>query len=189
MNLSLSVVLPVRNAEHRLAAQVDELLDVLPDLTRRFEVLVVDDGSTDDTGHVADDLALRYPQVRHVRHSVALGVSEAIQTGLDHTKGEIVLVGDAQLGLPTDDLVKLWHLRHDNDVIVARKPPHNPPVERALLDRLLAWTPSRRPGSQRSPEVQFIRRSALQELRVDQIPAAAARPNFLGKLKAFALGE
>ncbi len=189
MNPTLSVVLPVQNAEHRLAAQVGALLDVLPDLTRRFEVLVVDDGSTDDTAHVAGELATCYPQVRFARHSVPLGLTEAIQTGLDHTEGEIVLVGDLKLGLPSEELVKLWHLRHDDNVMLVRKPHRPPAAEPRFLDRFLAWTPPQRPAWRPMPEVRFIRRSALKALRVDPIPSEPARPNFLSKLKAFALGE
>lgn len=191
MSPSLTIVLPVYNAERRLAAQVDELLDLLPDLTRRFEVLVVDDGSSDETPHVAEELALRYPQVRLVRHPVPLGVAETIQTGLDNTEGEIVLVGDAQHGLPPRDLVKLWRLRHDPDLVIGRKPVELPKDEPNVVARLLAWTPWRRRGSHASSEVQIIRRSMLDALRVDQVPQPKAhpRPNFLDKVKTFALGE
>jgi len=188
---SLSVVLPVCNLEERLAGQVDELLDVLPELTDRFEVLIVDDGSTDDTAHVAAELARCFPQVRLVRHPITLGLTEAIQTGLDNTDGEIVLVGDAQYGLPTADLHKLWQLRHDQEMVVARKPMARQEPQRNLLDRLMKWTPSSRPASGPTPAVHVLRRGMLQSLRVDQIPPATppVRPNFLGKVKAFALGE
>ena len=49
MNDSLSIIVPVRNAEAALAVQIGKLLEVLPDLTSRFEIVVVDDGSTDQT--------------------------------------------------------------------------------------------------------------------------------------------
>ena len=93
------MLLPVHNAEDRLAIGVARLLDVLPDLTGRFDLLIIDDGSTDDTPEVAHDLARRFPQVGVVRHPVRLGLGEAIQTGLDHTAGEVVLVGDEHRGI------------------------------------------------------------------------------------------
>jgi glycosyltransferase involved in cell wall biosynthesis len=190
LNPSLTIVLPVHNAEHRLAAQVYQLLDVLPELTRRFEVLVVDDGSTDDTAIVADELAICYPQVRLVRHPISLGLAETVQTGLDHTEGEIVLVGDPHHGLPADDLVKLWKLRQENDLVMGRKPIPKNAAERGVLERLLSWTPAGRRSSQKSPEVHIIRRSMLEGMRLDaSAKAEPARPNFLDKVKAFALGE
>ena len=67
MNPSLSVILPLYNAEATLARQVGQLLDVLPDLATRFEILVVDDGSTDHTDEIAHDLRQQYPQLKIAR--------------------------------------------------------------------------------------------------------------------------
>jgi glycosyltransferase involved in cell wall biosynthesis len=190
LNPTLTIVLPIFNAEDRLAGQVTQLLDVLPELTRSFEVLLVDDGSTDDTAHVAEELATCYPQVRLVRHPLSLGLAETIQTGLDHTQGEIVLVGDPRHGLPANDLVKLWRLRQENDMVMARKPVTQSNAERSLVERLLNWSPAHRNGIARKPEVHIIRRSMLEDLRVDRsAQQEVARPNFLGKIKAFAVGE
>ena len=190
MTPSLSVILPVCNSEDRLALQVDELLDVLPELSDRFEVLIVDDGSTDDTAHVATDLARCFPQVRVVSHPVTLGLTEAIQTGLDNTAGEIVLVGDVHYGIPTNDLHKLWQLRHEEDLVVARKPAVREQSDRRLLDRLLSWTPGSQRAARPTPAVHVLRRGMLQSLRIDQVPPSPPlRPNFLDKVKAFAMGE
>jgi glycosyltransferase involved in cell wall biosynthesis len=189
---SLTVVLPVCNAERHLPAQVDDLLEVLPELARRFELLVVDDGSTDETPHVAQELSSRYPQVRTVRHPVPLGLEESIQTGLDHTDGEFVVVGDVHRGLPTEDLLSLWHMRGDEHLVAARR--KEAPAERAPVGRVLRRLAGR--DSQSALRgVHVVRRDKFDELRLDEIlPAAnsqqaSARPNFLGKLKAFALGE
>jgi glycosyltransferase involved in cell wall biosynthesis len=199
LNTSLSIVLPVYNREHRLHGQVNDLLDVLPELTHSFEVLIVDDGSTDDTAHVAADLALIYPQVRVVRHPIRLGLAEAIQTGLDNTQGEIVLVGDEEFGLGLEDLQKLWLMREDNELVVARQTRVDKPER--FIDKLLGWTPSRRQGSRHVPASHVIRREAFDEMRrfeADRLQAishrvdkveAPLRPSLLGKIKRFAMEE
>ncbi len=63
MNQSLSVLLPVHNAQATLESDVATILDVLPELSRDFDVVIIDDASTDATWEIAEDLACRYPQI------------------------------------------------------------------------------------------------------------------------------
>ena len=67
---SLSVLLPVKNAQATLNSAVHEILDVMTDSGDRFEVLIIDDGSTDATSEVAHELTRHYPQIRLVRHGM-----------------------------------------------------------------------------------------------------------------------
>jgi cellulose synthase/poly-beta-1,6-N-acetylglucosamine synthase-like glycosyltransferase len=91
---SLSVLLPVKDAQATLSDSVHEILDVVTDSSDHFELLIIDDGSTDATNEVAHELTRHYPQVRLIRHHAPLGREEAIRTGLKQSKGEIVLLGD-----------------------------------------------------------------------------------------------
>ena len=85
---SLSVLLPVKDAQATLTALVHEILDLATDLGGQFELLIIDDGSTDATSEVAHELTHDYPQVRVVRHGMPLGREAAIRTGLDRSQGE-----------------------------------------------------------------------------------------------------
>jgi glycosyltransferase involved in cell wall biosynthesis len=91
---SLTVLLPVRDVQSTLADTVAEVLDTASDLTDRFELVIIDDGSTDATSEVAHELARHYPQVRSIRHSKPLGNDAALRTGLAESRGETVLVRD-----------------------------------------------------------------------------------------------
>jgi glycosyltransferase involved in cell wall biosynthesis len=102
------VFLPVCNVQSALEAQVERVLDILPDLTDRFDVLIIDDGSTDETMEVARDLAVRYPQVGAIRHAERLGTAEAIQTGLNYAAGDVVLVHSGEGAIDPDELRKVW---------------------------------------------------------------------------------
>ena len=89
----LSVVIPAYNEEATLETIVGRVLEV-PHL---LEVVIVDDCSRDRTGEIAQSLAARHPQVRYQRHAQNGGKTEALKTGFALTRGEIVIVQDADL--------------------------------------------------------------------------------------------
>jgi glycosyltransferase involved in cell wall biosynthesis len=89
----LSVVVPVYNEADTLHEVVCRVLAV-PCLQ---EVIIVDDCSTDGTAEVAHQLAAMYPQVRVVDHSRNSGKTAALRTGFALTRGEVVIVQDADL--------------------------------------------------------------------------------------------
>lgn len=91
LNSSISVLLPVHNAQATLAANVAKVLEFLPDVTPRFDVLIVDDGSTDATYEIAHDLTVQYPQVRLVRNAQPRGQEAALLRGLEETSAEVVV--------------------------------------------------------------------------------------------------
>ena len=92
MDRSLTVLLPVRNAQTTLADTVSEVLEVASELTSQFELVIVDDGSTDATSEIAQELTVHYPQVKACSHGTHLGNSAAIKTGLRHATGEVVVL-------------------------------------------------------------------------------------------------
>jgi glycosyltransferase involved in cell wall biosynthesis len=161
---ALSVLLPVYNAQGSLEDDVAEILEVLSEAARYFELCILDDGSTDETAEVAHLLSARYPQVRVIRHPVRLGLSEAIQTGLDHTHGEVILVGDEDYCLDPDDLRTLWQLR-DAQWQMTREDALPKFAAQPWMEKLLAWRP-------RAADVrrgfQIISRQAFEQFRLRQ---------------------
>src|SRR5687767_10572113 len=77
-NKSLTVVLPVYNGETRLRKNVSEILELASELTTRFGVLIIDDGSNDATYEVAEELAAHFPQVKVHRQRHRRGLGSAI---------------------------------------------------------------------------------------------------------------
>ncbi len=93
----LAVVVPVRNEEGNVAALVSEIETACAALAP-FEIIYVDDGSTDRTPTVLRELSASRPHLRHVRHIESCGQSAAVRTGVRMARAPIVVTldGDGQ---------------------------------------------------------------------------------------------
>jgi glycosyltransferase involved in cell wall biosynthesis len=167
----VSVVLPVRDAENRIANEVRRVLDALADLSQyRCEVIVVDDGSHDTTLEVLDELVAIYPQVRIARHGKPRGIEAAGQTGLEKATGEIVFIQEGNRAVRVEDLRRLYRMAEDDSIVAARTESTPRPIGGPLLRRLKAWgaaavesLESQSKGPE-STSLQMIRRPHLQHL-------------------------
>jgi dolichol-phosphate mannosyltransferase len=207
------VILPVYNAEATLARQIARLLDVLPDLTAAFEILVVDDGSTDHTDEIAHELRQQYPQLKIARHAWQRGMAAAVQTGLARSCGDIVFVQEEHTEVSTADIRRLWAMRNDDKLVLARAQSAAAPPASGLMAQLTRWAAALQQSAQRaSTGIQMIRRQAIDELRrspapeeeltITELPGtqiarsdsshsgqSQRAPGFLRKLRDLATGE
>jgi dolichyl-phosphate beta-glucosyltransferase len=97
----LSVVIPAYNEEARLAPTLERVAEAQ-------EVVVVDDGSLDRTHEVALEVARRHPSVRVLRFPVNHGKGFAVRAGVLAARGPSILVCDADLSTPLEDLQRMW---------------------------------------------------------------------------------
>jgi glycosyltransferase involved in cell wall biosynthesis len=93
MGTHVSVLMPAYNEAENLVETIPSTAAVLDEMAVTWEILVIDDGSTDDTRRVMADL--RSPSVRYIRLRRNAGKSAALSVGLDHVNGEIVVLIDA----------------------------------------------------------------------------------------------
>lgn len=177
MDDSLSIILPVHDGQSRLAGEVEHLLDVAPELTTQFDLLIVDDGSRDGTEEIACELTARFAQVHYVRHPLELGWNETIHTALSRTDGDYLLVRQAATPLRADALPRLWATRDDSQfgTTAAGVPgtmAEESPTRIGWLDRLLKWGQAVRESHAAAESgLRLYRRAALAELAL-RAPAA-----------------
>jgi glycosyltransferase involved in cell wall biosynthesis len=125
LNSFLSVVVPAKNEAGTLAQLIGEIVWALrrsiqtaqADLTG-FEIIVVDDASTDSTQRVLRDLALLYPELRGLRLAKGKGQSAATMAGICVAKGHWIATLDADLQNDPADLVRLWNSLPGHDGVL-----------------------------------------------------------------------
>ena len=103
--IDLSIVVPAYNEEHRLPPTLDHLHRFLQTMPLRYEIVVVDDGSKDDTCGVVERCGL--PNVRLVRQVPNKGKGAAVRLGMLSAKGQIRVMCDADGSMPPEQLPKL----------------------------------------------------------------------------------
>ena len=96
----VSIVIPVFNEEGNLEALWEELLPILEGLGESFEVVFVDDGSTDGSAAILRDLHERDERVRVIRFARNFGQQMAVTAGFHHARGEAIVLMDADLQTP-----------------------------------------------------------------------------------------
>ena len=144
--LNLSLIVPVYNEEENLPLLIDAIHQSLDSLSRTWEVVLVDDGSQDNSLKVLSELAEKDSEhIRVVSFRRNFGQTAAIAAGIDHAQGEIIVLLDADLqNDPADipmlldkldqgyDLVSGWR-KHRKDTYITRTLPSN------MANKLISW--------------------------------------------------
>ena len=95
----ISVVVPCYNEEAILPINLTTIINYLDSKSHkyRWEIIIINDGSKDKTGEIADEFADRRNEIKVIHHPVNLNLGHALQTGFRHSKGDIIVVLDVDL--------------------------------------------------------------------------------------------
>lgn len=104
----LSIVIPARDESEGITATVETLHRVLEENSVPHEILVVDDGSTDNTTEVLEELATRVPSLRPLRNNGRNGFGRAVIYGLNRFSGDAVVIFMADASDNPEDVVRYW---------------------------------------------------------------------------------
>lgn len=110
--------IPAYNEKECLEAVVRNGRDVLIRLAQTFEILIIDDGSTDGTAALADELAARWPEVRVVHHPVNLSFSGAIRSLHLHSRGRWLFLCPADGQVDAGEIDQFLKARDGVDVVL-----------------------------------------------------------------------
>lgn len=182
--VTLSVVVPVKDEEQALPILHTELTHELQSIKKPYEILYIDDGSTDESSDVLKNIRVKDNHVRVIRFRANFGKSAALAYGLAHAKGDTMITMDADLqDNPKDIPILLSKLQEGYDLVVGwrkhRKDPLTKRISSIIFNvgtRLL----SRVPVHDYNCGLKVIRRDVAQRLHLHGelhrfIPVLAAK--------------
>ncbi len=164
----ISVFFPAYNDAGTIAGLVEEALAVLPSLTDDYEVIVVDDGSTDETGAVLDELALREPRLRVIHHERNRGYGGALRTGFGAARKDLIFYTDGDGQYDVRELAALGPLMREGvDIVNGYKIKRADGIDRKVIGGVynrLARLLFRLPIRDVDCDFRLMRRRAVQQL-------------------------
>jgi glycosyltransferase involved in cell wall biosynthesis len=171
---TVSFVLPAYNEEGNISQAVADILRVANRYCADYEVIVVDDGSSDHTAALVEQMVARDPKVRLIRHGANRGYGEALRTGFAAAGLGFVFFTDADNQFDMDDLALLLPWADHVDVVAGYRVKRQDPFMRRLnawgwnrLVRVLFYVPVRDIDC----AFKLFRRSALDDLDIESVGA------------------
>ena len=133
----ISLVVPVYNEQESLVALVDEIQLALKNQPSNWELIFVDDGSTDRSWEVVRDLVSKHSQIQGIRFRRNFGKAAALQAGFSRAKGSIVLTLDADLQDDPNEIPRfLEAIRSGTDVVSGWKKVRHDPWHKVFPSRV-----------------------------------------------------
>jgi len=138
--MTISIVIPVYNEEENIQILHEKLKKVLDPLDKEYEILFIDDGSTDKTLSILEEIQARDRSVLVLSLRRNFGQTAAFAAGFDFARGDVIVTMDGDLQNDPADIPKLLELIKDNDLVSGwRKKRKDPFLTRRLPSKIANW--------------------------------------------------
>jgi dolichol-phosphate mannosyltransferase len=134
--IDISVVVPVYNEEKNLPLLISQLAEVLQPLGKSYEMVFVDDGSTDKSRKILKEMAVEYPEIRMIGFKRNCGETAAGAAGLKEAKGAIVMTIDADLQNDPKDIPTMLDYLKEYDMVTGWRQKRDDPWVKRITSKI-----------------------------------------------------
>lgn len=133
----ITIVIPVYNEEKNIAILYSKVNSVMKSLKKTYEMIFIDDGSTDNSFKVLENLHRNYKNIKVIKFRKNFGQTAALNVGFKHVKGPIVITMDADLQNDPNDIQKLLSkLKEGYDVVSGWRYKRKDPISKIFFSKL-----------------------------------------------------
>lgn len=115
---TITLIVPALNEERLITETVEQIIDVVEGRFADYEVLLINDGSTDSTGELMEDLARRHSNVRVFHNTKNIGLGASYRLGWSHARCEYVMLLCGDGGMPASSLPRIFDKIGSADIVV-----------------------------------------------------------------------
>ncbi|MDE2331612.1 MAG: glycosyltransferase family 2 protein [Bradyrhizobium sp.] len=117
-NKRLTIVIPALNEQDKIADTIDGVLPLARDLLDDFEIFLIDDGSTDNTGAIMDQFAAEEPRLTVVHHAQRQGVGAAFKWALQHAKFNAITLIPGDHAFKNEGIARMFKAADAADIVI-----------------------------------------------------------------------
>ncbi len=147
--MNISVVIPLLNESESLPELYDWIARVMQSNRFLYEIIFVDDGSTDDSWEIVSQLAKKHEEVKGIRFTRNFGKSQALHAGFEQTSGEVIITMDADLQDSPDEIPELYRLIKERDLDLVsgwKKKRYDSTIRKNIPSKLFNWAARKASG-------------------------------------------
>ncbi|USN52671.1 MAG: glycosyltransferase family 2 protein [Candidatus Nomurabacteria bacterium] len=121
LSMEYSIIVPAYNEEQSIENALNRIAEVFDTLQKPYEILVIDDGSTDATATLTSNLVSKYPTTKLLRHEINKGKGEAVKTGVSAAKGVYTVFLDADLATEPSTFLSFIPALKDHPIVIGSR--------------------------------------------------------------------
>lgn len=121
MSIAYSIIFPAWNEASNIDRAINQTIEAFVKFEKPFEILVIDDGSTDTTSAIVQKLQTNIPNLKLIHHQKNQGKGAAVSTGMKQAKGNICLFMDCDLSVAPSTFESMLPLLEQNDIIIGSR--------------------------------------------------------------------